>query len=1741
MEPEGQPISVPSRPLYATRPSSSSMSSAQKIKKRVPWRGKTCIISLPNSPSRTEFERHDRRSSRLDPAGPEARTRPLFPDPEEILSERANRRFRIRLPDNVQWDLYAKGLQEAKLRALGVSSGDEGLEAQKSPVAPPLYRHPPSHSSSLPVSPSYAPSRSTGPHSIPAYSDPLQPQDAPGLRGFPALAIDSGPRSEPSAMHFPRYSVSNPQQSSELPLPKGCMASVSPNFDVGRSKYKTSQPTRGNIIAPSNSTVLPVCFGTSGIGLDSARSLDNAALPPFAEDRVSHLSQQQQFGEGQVQHDRQDSSRHLNPGSSPLFMNLRESRHQWNANPANSESAIRYPIPCSHRTSIPESLERRVHEDGCKDSEQYGQFPNKYPSGQTKISVRDSTVVTTQESLSSTYEVTRSSPESLDLAKRPNRIGSSAPGLNALAPEFKMGNGGLPASLSTTSTMMRPTAPAFTPASMPQHHQVSHEFTFMSTGPVFKPVPYMSKAVPILKPKDEWSMSVPEGEVQEDESGRIVQAGGRQKRQRRTSEDSPQNAPFVVPAPVPSPAIGQQSRLGDPALSSEPKHSHSRKESKSLEETVQAANQLKEIIDGLSNSEGSSPLFQIAESADPSEGTFTFQDITEAVAFDTARPRSSSARMEASRDTFSPYTRPADETTTTCDSWSRQTSSLSTGSANKENIDPQRSEALARSHGLRRGSSLAQSGFKAPDCGISAKSLGDPSQLGRPSESTNVDALNSREHVESVVDGVSYIDPSYEELDAVMKHLNDENSRLRKNVRHGDLEPHNRDRISAHDFQESKTPLYLHIQSDTQMANLDDRPSQAYQYMPPTESESVNSSVIRLVAENAQFSPSCRPSHVSDAGPLSYDGLGSAESAAISEWNEALSSSDEAASEDKHVPLEVRTNNVVSKTLEDRLMPLEKSLAAIQASMSALSQQSSGRNEQLGTPGKADISDADDEEDLDSTQAVTRFSVRDRKLDEVKAMMREILASQQTFVPASDLVTIAENIQDLKNLFHKAGPTSADVKIAVEEAIKRQMRGKSAPITSSHESATVEKGHLQIAGLESMLKIAEGRAEDEMKARRATEDALADSQRLLRIALQDAAEQRESAEETEQSLATFHEEKHEMLHRTAFLEGAQNNFQRTISDLSEKNTALEGTLEEYRLSRAQWREEIENAKTENKDLQRTVNALRTEMEDGIAGRQALQAKIDQVQEKMAIASQDITRDQSSWRIKEEEYRTRCDLLGTEGKQQSQKNASLVTEIATLSEKLRLSQHEHYQITAQLERQLHDQQERAKLERDRMQQSIDHDSKAMTAKVDDMRTQSEGVLASVRAQLHQATEAAIIEEARFEQRLQEAVASGTAALQERQAFHDQVVGNLRDQTEQVLQSAIREKGDIELQYRDRLTLAEEKFCLYQDKVQLLEEKLEVAKSAAQAGVQALPSSRSTSSRLYPGDSFASSSVSSPLVKTSPQALRESILVLQEQLQDREGHIEELQQRLAVVDTAAPTKLKAQQTEITWLRELLGVRVDDLEDLIAALSQPVHNGEAVRDAAIRLKANIEMEQQEKERAHGGSQSFPTLDTISKLTPSPRSLPLAAAAAWGNWRKGRMAPVPNLFSGANGHVAETPSRSSPSPQSIMSGLMTPPHTEMRGENDARGYSKVRVPPSSRKRPTSSTPRQSIGLPGHERPLTPSLTRRSNYDMDAESTDLGELSKAGDGFAPIDADGVEEEEEPFGPGIAAFPGHVQ
>ncbi|MCJ1357431.1 MAG: hypothetical protein MMC33_007427 [Icmadophila ericetorum] len=907
-------------------------------------------------------------------------------------------------------------------------------------------------------------------------------------------------------------------------------------------------------------------------------------------------------------------------------------------------------------------------------------------------------------------------------------------------------------------------------------------------------------------------------------------------------------------------------------------------------------------------------------------------------------------------------------------------------------------------------------------------------------------------------------------------------------------------------------------------------------------------------------------------------------------------------------------------------------------------------------------------------------------LSELNQQLIELKGAIQERQPSPAESLKAESIK--KVVEDALARPAENIKKVIEDAIARQMRGKSGVITSSHESATVEKLQLKVAGLESMLKIAEDRAEEESKARRLVEDELADRQRLLLFAQADAAGQREAAEATEASLKTFHDERLQVMQRNAVLEATQEGLQDKIDGMSDKNKALEATLEEYRISHKQWREEMDESKVENQNLKRTIKALKDELEDGIRGRQVLHTKFNRLQEEMTTAARDVARDQSSWRRKDEEHKakyvmqgerltsemqrrekieadverleaqekeaaktlffaehvkgenTRLETLANELRTESQQQQNVIArlehdlldtkeisransdreglrhqdEIGRLERALldakkiaqadldRQSQ-SHEEEIAHLQRELHNAKEMTKTELERSRVAANADLQAANQQIQIVRADLESTIARLQSQLENANADLVTSKSRYELMLEEASESRKtalretaeareAALQEHYRFHEHTLlemtsqhesamagaksqhegalAAIKTQHESILAAAKQEKDfelrkvaeQQQLQLRDRLEgmhsaqsqlqFAEEKMKHYQDRVTHLEEKLEIAKSAAQAAVQAVQSaksSRSPSTHTRPSMSFNRGSDIPE--KISPQALRESILVLQEQLHERESRMEELQQEMAKVDKDAPNKIKDRDMEISWLRELLGVRKDDLQDIIATLSQPSYNKDAVKDAAIRLKASLEMEQQEKERAMAGGQTFPS---IADITASPRALPLAAAAAWGNWRK--TSTFSNLSELVNRSVNATPSRPVSSPQSFVSGLMTPPSTNQRQTPSAPGAgagankSTRPVLASSGHRPLAgySTPRRESRLSRDfdqsVPPITPPLLRKASYDLDAESThysldryvDEEEESNYGNGnghaHLPRKVD-VTEEDEPFGPSL--------
>ena len=963
------------------------------------------------------------------------------------------------------------------------------------------------------------------------------------------------------------------------------------------------------------------------------------------------------------------------------------------------------------------------------------------------------------------------------------------------------------------------------------------------------------------------------------------------------------------------------------------------------------------------------------------------------------------------------------------------------------------------------------------------------------------------------MNGVRYVEPSYNELDAIMKHLNRDDSDLgveRQSSlwrrRSPSTSPIQHPGPKLH---ESSTPHQLLPPTNTRSDAPSPSPNRLqenYQYLPPTDSESANPSIVEMIARSARYSPSYRPSKTSP--PLQP--LNSAGSTPPSDWDEAISSQDEDKFRSKTTSND-RVNEVMEGIVRRELKPLEQALSSIKQSLAQLSDRSTSRRPRSSGAPEIEHSDADDEDDVNEvSQSILKSPPRDRKLEQLKASIGEIAAAQQSFVRVSQLAEMMAAVKDLKASLQgniSTSPSMGDIKNIVEEAVGRQMRGRSAPVTSSSQAAAAERSQLQIAGLESMLKISDARAKDEMQARRSVENELADKAISLRTALQDASEQRESAEATERSLRDFHAERQQALQHTAMLESLQASLQKTTSDLLEKNSALEETLAEYRLSSDQWRSEVIDVKGENKDLKRIISSLNTEIEENVYGRQALRVKIDQLQEEMATASRNIASDRMRWLSKEEEHKARLEILSARQENEARTREMLELDVEKIEAK---------EIEAAKTRSLAEQLQNANVH--------------LESLVAELRSECHGhqsVIARLDQQVDLVTADADRSRSRHKLILEEASDSRSAALEEAARFHERIVREMEAQHERVLDSALEDKHRSETYFGNQLNLADEKVVHYQDKVSHLEEKLEIAKSAAHAAVQAAQSKQavlSPSSRTSLLSTQASDQGPLPQ-KVSPQALRESILVLQEQLQEREKNIEQLEYRYSSVDVNAPKKLKDAEIEITWLRELLGIRIEDLDDLIATVSQPSYNPESVKAAAIRLKANLQMEQQEKERALA---SFPSLARLSNLAASPKALPLAAAAAWGNWRKGRDSAFGNLF------ADQAPSQTSP--QTFSAGLMTPPNTETR---TTRPFDDARVHHSSSKLPSReyTTPEQNLphyGSLKHQpqnNPVTPPLMRKGSYDLDAsESTAFDDESTG--------SNKVARDEEPFGPNVGGIVG---
>ncbi|KAL4976348.1 hypothetical protein BDW66DRAFT_151105 [Aspergillus desertorum] len=916
----------------------------------------------------------------------------------------------------------------------------------------------------------------------------------------------------------------------------------------------------------------------------------------------------------------------------------------------------------------------------------------------------------------------------------------------------------------------------------------------------------------------------------------------------------------------------------------------------------------------------------------------------------------------------------------------------------------------------------------------------------------------------------------------------------------------------------------------------------------------------------------------------------------ISDWDDVISSGEDVKLANRSRFFDRRINELLGSAIDERLYPLENALGAIQDSLASLASAPAQNPLALrSTSAEVMDSDADDEDEEDyeedgSYRARSPIRRRERKLEKLRNVVLEALASRDAQpAPAPEQHAVEEIVQLRKTVTELHAMTAqrlsqdptAGLREMIQEVVAAQINSRS---RSDAEEIGANNLMLQITSLKDMLRGADERTENEYKKRRQAQDTIAQLQRLLKDVEEEAARHSAAAESAEARLLQFQQEKmpyyESFQQKAAMLEKERESTRLTLDELSSKNISLQGTLDEYRFMVDSAKRETEEAnarleevKAENHQLRNTVANMKVRIEDGLHIRQNLSGKMDQLQDQLAALTGEIARDQASWRRKEEELNAKYNTLRASHNRETKLREQLENEVTKLEEQereaaklkfiLEQSQQENERLeevvsqlrqknqeldikASRFEREFNEARESSRVEIQRTRTSMEMEIEAATTQVNIVRAELEAQIARLETQLDNAKLDSDTARERYEMLLEEAhetkatavasaIESKEYSMEEQRKLHERVLNDLRERHARVMHNSSEDRQRTENHYIERLQFSDDKIKHLQERVAHLEEKLEIAQSAARAAAEAAQSAKSAG----PTAPSHSSSPSLPInpgssvpEKISPQALRESILVLQDQLQQRETRIDELEAELSAVDKDAPIKIKERDSEITWLRELLGVRLDDLQDIINTLSQPSFNKDSVRDAAIRLKANLQMQQQEKERASNG-QSFPSLPSLAELTASPRALPLAAAAAWGSWRKGR----------ENANSEQTPSKPGPA-ASFLSGLLTPPSSNARHG----GPSNSAATGPSWRRPSETRPLKSVDTTPRplssraagkvpEPPTTPPLLRGSSYDHDAEPTDYtGAESPAG---SPVQSP-LEEDESTADGFVSASPKEI-
>lgn len=973
--------------------------------------------------------------------------------------------------------------------------------------------------------------------------------------------------------------------------------------------------------------------------------------------------------------------------------------------------------------------------------------------------------------------------------------------------------------------------------------------------------------------------------------------------------------------------------------------------------------------------------------------------------------------------------------------------------------------------------------------------------------------------------------------------------------------------------------------------------------------------------------------------------LPSSDSQAASEdWDRAFSEEEHDKLESRAQFFDGRVNDLVQGVLEARLGSLERTLGGVQKALSHLSGlPSQSRRERRSVSAEIQESDADDEDD----EPLPRRSMsprRDKRMEQIRVAVLDAFAVQQRNAAplpplppptASDatatdgMALVLEAMEEMKRQFSESlhlDSRAEDLRVVVEEAVQSRI-----PAAMATPSSTVED-HAELlerldemqarnADLEQRLRLEEAKSSTEHAARRqaddraaeferqlhmaeakidveiinrtayeqrvnsleaeeghrrAAEDRLAEVQRLLRISSEEEIRLRETVEEKDERISILDatNSKHSM--RLAMLEASLETSMKERSELETRVNIAEAEGRDLRQETNRWRleseraiqlserqsDDLHRALEEKKQLHVLIDSLGTRLNENERVRETWRTKFLSLQEDVARATHEVAEETAQRAKREEVMLARQEVLDAKLQAESKTRERLETELERLEGgerqamkavneakrldallgEMRTENHKLQQSAMRYQAEFKEARESAAREVQRTRESMQAQIEGANHQVNVVRQEYEDAIARLQAQLDQTKLDADTVRSRYDMLIEDARASSKGEVDELVRKHQDEMEDMQARLERQLNNTTEDAQRAESNLLERLSISTSKCDVLQDRVRHLEEKLEIAREAARAAVQAAKASGVSlppvvaaipppqiTPQVAAQPQAASAAFANAMQlpeKISPQALRESIMVLQEQLQERESKIEGLEQTVARLDPEAETKIAKRDDEITWLRELLAVRHSDLQDIITALGRHDYDTERVRDAAIRLKANLQMEQQERERAINGGSAINLPNIAASLrdaTPRVAQAVGPLAAALGNWRKG--GSFTSALSGPQAAADNnaTPRKESPASQSsFLSGLLTPPASGVRqpspaGQPTAFSSTGRRFTPqdlANRPKPQSQRQAQKMPMRPSESPIrhqtmagspqTPPMMRSAAYDDDALAEDF-------------------------------------